>query len=346
MRLAVLSVNRRSSRSFFGFSIACGPIIGQTPWSSDIAFTNHKVVTDASGYQHADYAKALTGFGSPHHLTVCDGWILTSPIPGSSFQDARGCYPVFSCANWAALKQDLEIISDLVSLVVLADPFGNHTAGDLACCFPDLHVPYKEHYVIDLSCPLSEHVSDHHSRNMRQSLDKVEVEKCEYPSRYAGEWIDLYGKLIDRHAIRGISAFSGASLEAQLRVPGLVMFRAIAQNETVGIILWYVQNDVGYYHLAAYNELGYKMKASFALFARAIDYFSAHLRFLSLGAGAGVHNSGDDGLTRFKKGWATGTRMAYLCGRIFDRRSYDELVRAKGSSGTDYFPLYRKGEVL
>ena len=31
----------------------------------------------------------------------------------------------------------------------------------------------------------------------------------------------------------------------------------------------------------------------------------------------------DDGLTRFKSGWATGTRTAYLCGRIMDRHQYE-----------------------
>jgi hypothetical protein len=299
-----------------------------------------------SGYQHTAYAEALSEFGRPRHLPACDGWILTRPIAGFPWRDARGCYPIFSCADWMALRRDLGGLDDIVSLVLVADPFGNHTPAELAACFPDLRLAYKEHYVIDLSRPLFEHLSDHHGRNVRKATGQVEVEQCKDPIRFAGEWIRLYGALIERHQIRGIAAFSKASFEKQMQVPGLTLFRAVARNETVGMMLWYRHNEVGYYHLAAYSELGYELKASFALFAWAIDYFSTRLRFLSLGAGAGIHGLEEDGLTRFKKGWATGTRTVYLCGRIFDRTRYNELVRARGVTDAGYFPLYRKGEVL
>ncbi len=65
---------------------------------------------------------------------------------------------------------------------------------------------------------------------------------------------------------------------------------------------------------------------------------------LDLGASPGVSRDTSDGLTRFKQGWATGTRMAYFCGRIFDRDKYAWIVGAKSARDTDYFPAYRKGE--
>ena len=40
----------------------------------------------------------------------------------------------------------------------------------------------------------------------------------------------------------------------------------------------------------------------------------------------------------------TGTRTAYFCGRIFDRRLYQEIVKSAGIVDTDYFPAYRLGE--
>ena len=122
------------------------------------------------------------------------------------------------------------------------------------------------------------------------------------------------------------------------------MFRAVHQGVSVGMTLWYIQGEVGYYHLAAYSDVGYALRASFALFAGAIEYFATRLRWLNLGAGAGIHSASSDGLTRFKRGWATGTRTAYLCGRICDPARYAEVVQARGVSGADYFPLYRKGE--
>jgi hypothetical protein len=299
----------------------------------------------ATGYQHAAYAEALSEFGQPRHLPGCGGWVLNRAIAGFPWRDARGCYPIFTCADWKALPHDLENTTDFVSLVLVADPFGNYTPAELALWFPDLCLAYKDHFVIDLSKPLFEHLSDHHARNMRKAAGQVTIEQCDDPTRFTDEWIRLYGALTERHQIRGIAAFSKSSLEKQLEVPGLTLFRALVHNQTAGMMLWYRQSDIGYYHLAAYSELGYELKASFALFAQAIEYFSTRLQFLSLGAGAGIHGSADDGLTRFKRGWATGTRMAYLCGRVFDRARYNELVRARNVTSGGYFPLYRKGEI-
>jgi hypothetical protein len=108
---------------------------------------------------------------------------------------------------------------------------------------------------------------------------------------------------------------------------------------------WFVSDGVGYYHLGAYSDAGYELRASFGLFARAIELFRADgLRWLDLGAGAGLPNGSQDGLSRFKRGWSTGTRTAYLCGRILDERRYSDIVEAKGVAATKYFPAYRAGE--
>ena len=111
------------------------------------------------------------------------------------------------------------------------------------------------------------------------------------------------------------------------------------------MVLWYKQGDIAYYHLGAYNDLGYLQKASFALFWTLIEYFASHkTRWLALGAGAGSQNDGQDGLTRFKRGWSTGTRTAYFCGRILDRQKYLEITQAKQIPATNFFPAYRLGE--
>src|SRR5205823_14098960 len=137
---------------------------------------------------------------------------------------------------------------------------------------------------------------------------------------------------IERHDIRGLARFSDASFRQQAQVPGAVMLRAVHEGSTVGMTWWFVSGAVGYYHLGAYNDIGYAKKASFALFWRAIEVFgSAGLRWLDLGAGAGLGNEDSDGLSRFKRGWSTGTRTAYLCGRIFNRERYDQLAEEKGA---------------
>ena len=139
------------------------------------------------------------------------------------------------------------------------------------------------------------------------------VEELAEPSEHLETWCGLYAVLITRHGLGGITAFSRKAFAAQLAVPGLVAFRAVDDaGDTVGMVLWYCQGDVGYYHLAAYSPRGYAEKASYALFWTAAERLRGRLRWLNLGAGAGATCAGTDGLTRFKRGWSPLTRPTYL----------------------------------
>ena len=297
------------------------------------------------GYRHPEYAESLSEFGTPRELPRCGGWILERPLPGLPDRDAMGCYPLFCCQDWSQLHADLEEIgSQIVSLSLVTDPFGEYNAAYLQRCFKDLVRPFKEHFIIDLSQPIDTFVSRHHRRYARKAFREVQVERCQYPAQFSDEWMNLYDNLIRRHDIRGIPAFSQMAFSKQLKIPGLVMLRAVHKDTTVGMALWYIQKEVGYYHLAAYSETGYQFRASFALFWYAIEYFANRIRWLNLGAGAGVKGSDIDGLSQFKSGWSTGTRTTYFCGRIFDHARYSEVINAKEIKATGYFPAYRTGE--
>jgi hypothetical protein len=50
------------------------------------------------------------------------------------------------------------------------------------------------------------------------------------------------------------------------------------------------------------------------------------------------------GLAEFKKGWATGTRTAYFCGKVLDAKRYASLAKKYPNPPRDYFPAYRYGE--
>jgi hypothetical protein len=308
----------------------------QRPWGGD-----------AAGYLHPGYARSLAEFGTPRALPQSGGWILVRRIPDSPYRDAMGCYPLFACQDWSQLYLDVEAIGhDLVSLALVTDPFGVYDAAYLERCFPDVARPFKEHFVVDLKHPLETYVSRHHKRYARKALRSVRVERCADPLHFLEDWLALYDSLIERHDIEGIPAFSKSSFAKQFQIPGLAAYRAIWQQKTVGMILWYLQGPVGYYHLGAYSEEGYDLRASFALFWHAIHAFggSGELRWLDLGAGSGTRADGKDGLSRFKRGWATGTRTAYFCGRIYDRDRYSQLVLEQQVLSEDYFPAYRVGE--
>jgi len=299
-----------------------------------------------SGYAHADYAASLSEFGSPRLLPNSRGWILERKISGSSYVDAMGCYPLFTCLDWSQLKTDLaNIRNDLVCLSLVTDPFGEFDEAYLRKCFPDVTMSFKQHFVTDLSRPLETFVHSNHRRNARRALAEMQIEKCANPEDFIDDWTRLYSTLVARHEITGILTFSRESFARQLQVPGLVAFRAVRDGATLGMLLWYQQDNRAYYHLGAYSAEGYDLRASFALFSHSIEYFAEQkIRWLGLGAGAGSGADSNSGLSRFKQGWATDTRAAYFCGRIFDREKYQQIVAAQNVAPTKYFPAYRVGE--
>lgn len=302
-----------------------------------------RVSQEAGGYAHSAYAASLSEFGEPRTLPKSGGHVLVRQIPGTLHRDAMGPYPLFVCRDWSRLPEDLENIGeDLVSLALVADPFGDHDEKLLRRCF-DVVRPFKEHFVTDLEVPRDSIVSKHHRYYARKALEGVRVEECEEPSRFLDDWVGLYANLADRHGLKGIQAFSRESFAEQLEVPGMVVFRAVAGGETVGMHLWYVSGEVAYSHLAASSERGYGLMAAYALHWFAVGRFAGRLAWLDFGAGAGI---GEDsgGLSRFKKGWSTGTRTAYFCGRVFDPEAYAELSHRSGVPETGYFPAYRAGE--
>lgn len=300
------------------------------------------------GYQHHDYALALSEFGEPQALDRAGGWLLKRSIPESKFYDAMGCYPLFSCLNWKNLCQDLEELKDQwVAVSLVTDPFAEVSANNLGQFFKEVCVPFKEHFVIDLSLERGKYVSKHHKRYAKKALNKVEFRICDQPEMHLKEWVDLYSHLIRRHNIRGIPQFSPELLGKQIRIPGCIAFQARKDNQTVGMQLWYRMQDRAYYHLGASNDEGYRCHSAFAIFWEVIAYFKMEgIRWLSLGSGAGVKPNANDGLSQFKRGWANDSRTVYFCGAITHKEHYETLIRRRHVHATTYFPGYRKGEFV
>jgi len=88
--------------------------------------------------------------------------------------------------------------------------------------------------------------------------------------------------------------------------------------------------------------MGYQLRASYATKWRAIEYFSDRVRWINLGAGTA--GDPDGGLSRFKRGWSTGTKIAWLCGHVLQPAVYAAILSSKGVAETHYFPAYRRGE--
>lgn len=294
-----------------------------------------------TGYSNSLYAASLAEFGKPKELPRSGGWLLERSVPGFSDRDAMGCYPLFSANNWLGLPEDLaDIGSRLVSVALVADPFGHYAPQDLRLSFETV-VAFKEHYVIDFSRPLN--ISSHHKYYSRRAAAEVTIEAGPPPDGFAAQWTALYDSLVRRHELKGIKAFSKASFELQMKVPGMVVFRAIKDGSLVGAHLWYLSQHVAYSHLAASTEQGYELNCSYAIHLAVIEYFRSRVRCIDLGAGAGTASQ-QDGLSRFKAGWSNSTRPAYFCGRILNPERYAALARKTCTHESNYFPVYRSGE--
>ena len=294
----------------------------------------------ATGYRHPLYAASLAGLGIPLALPACGGWLIEQRIPHTTLADATGAAPRFDCADWSRLGQDLTALAGrLVSVALIADPFAAAGETELRDVF-DVVVPFKRHYVVDLDSGAA--LGRRHRRNLAWARSGVAVHACEDPSAYLDEWCALYAGLMRRHAGGSTPALSRAAFAQQLRVPGLTLLRACEGNETVGLHLWYDDGLVARGHLGAASPRGYELRASYALYASAIDHFRGRLRWLDLGGVAG--NSDDDetdGLRQFKAGWATHVQQAFLCGRVLQPETFAQLVRDLPEPETFYFPRYR-----
>lgn len=295
-----------------------------------------------TGYLHPLYVLSLAEFGQPLELPNSGGWLLKRPIPECPDYDAMGCYPIFSCQDWTQLAKDLVIVDkQLVSVSLVADPFGDYVADDLSLWFDEI-VPFKHHHVVDFSKPLS--ISKHHTYYSRKAKAAINVEIGPVADDFVEEWTELYSFLVRRRQLKGIKAFSKASFKLQLKVPGMVVIRALKDDTLIGAHLWYEQQGVAYSHLAAATDTGYALNYSYAIYSAAIEYFRTRVAFINLGAGAGL-GAKEAGLDWFKAGWSNSSRTAYFCGRILNTAQYAALARNSQQQQTEYFPAYRSGEM-
>lgn len=293
-------------------------------------------------YCSKEYVKSLSQFGEAAELPASGSWFLRRRIEGHDLYDGMA-YPLLGCDDWSALAADIRGWQDrLVSLAIVADPFGQYELADLHRAFPDRVIPFKQHYAADLSVPLARIVSSHHAREAARAFRKVEVEVYTDPRALLDIWLGLFDFAIKKFRILGIRGFSRAAFACQLALPGTFMTVARLKGTPVAAHIQFVGDGVVYAHAAAASPVAYKVGAAYALYYRELEYFADKAQWIDWGGEAGLAQSGK--LSSFKAGWSTGVRQSYFCGRILDPSSYAALVSAAGACNTSYFPAYRVGE--
>jgi hypothetical protein len=304
-----------------------------------------KGLNEISGYLHPQYAKSFNEFGELRKLIRCGGWIIQRNIPATSYLDAMGCYPFFICHDWGRLHEDLnEMKSDLVSLVLVTDIFADVDKSYLEKHFSIIKI-FKKHQISNLEDNFENYISKHHRYYAKRSLRKLKVEFCFEPIHCLEDWIKLYDNLSIRHKISGIRRFSKESFKMLLDVPGIFIVIGKIEGDVVGAHIIVIVGNYAYSHLAAFSDKGYRNFASYGIYWMTLEYLSHRkIKLFDLGGVSGIEDNSEDGLSRFKKGWSSGSMTNFLCGCIFDHRKYMEILRMRKISAENYFPAYRKGE--
>lgn len=126
---------------------------------------------------------------------------------------------------------------------------------------------------------------------------------------------------------------------------GITAIGAWLADELVSAHVWVSDGRYVHSHLAASSDAGYKAGAAYAVYDASLRAFPA-AELLNLGGGAGIGDDPDDGLARFKRGFANDSAQSYICGEILDRTRYEALSQYGGTGGeVTFFPAYRRPQV-
>lgn len=294
-------------------------------------------------YGSRAYAQTLMHVGSPRWMHRAGGSLLSRAIAGRPYHDLVGPYPWAEFDDWSGLDADFREISAAddppLSVVTVISPTTSASETDLQRAFPDHLTSFKQHHLLDLTADFELSYGSSHRRKMRRARERVSVEVLVDATEISAEWVLLYGQLVDRHQITGPASFPEDALRGQLALPGSIACVARLGTEIVGVITFFVGDAVASYHLGAFSPAGYEHEVAFALFPSVFDHLAASgISLVNLGGGAGNSVQSDDGLVRFKRGWATHARPSLLGGRVLDRVAYASLT-----DGLDrgFFPAYR-----
>lgn len=298
-----------------------------------------------TSYLSEDYARSLSEFGTPLELPHSQGWVLTRQIEGTAYRDAMSPYPLFSCVNPAGLALDVAGLNpELASITLVTDPMVNFDKEMLLEAFPDLCIPFKEHYVIDFTKTSRATIKGHHRRSVLKAFDELEVEVIEDTDTFLDDWIRLHGHLVHRHNIQGIRRMSRDAFKRQFEIPGMVMISAKRRGIPVAAIMNFIQGDCAQAHILGCTQEGYRASALYAILWQTFEVFGDKVRYYNLMGVPGEGTKSGENIKSFKSGWTSETRTSYLCGRIINHERYNELSELKGTQQASYFPKYRQGE--
>ncbi len=287
-----------------------------------------------TGYAHSLYAASLAEFGRPRRLPRCGGWLLERDIPRCAARDAMGLYPLFVCRDWRQLPADIaELSEQIVSLVLVADPFGNHNPALLTRTFNYGVVPFKDHRVIDLSQPIERSVCAHHRRNARKALQRLHVERMASPAAGTRRLVSSLCHAHPPARHRRHPRLFAHGVRQTIGDTGISCFPRRRGRRDGGHAFVVRPRRRGLLPPGSVQRARLRMGRFVRLVLDGARRFAQELRWLDLGADAGLSRDAGSGLSRFR---------ARLGDRHADRLSVPPRRRCRTLCGTVRMPGRRQ----
>jgi hypothetical protein len=288
-------------------------------------------------YARADYAAALGHIGRPVAVPEWDAWVLARPTPCGTREDAVGVYPVTVISDEADLAAGLARLkaAGLVSVVLVAEDRLGPPSAALEPAF-DMARPFKSHQILDRDLgPLV--YGKHHRYEIKRALGRVVASEIALGDHLPA-WEALYGELAARHGLGGAHVFPPEHHALLAALPGVRTFAAFIDDRMVSAHVFVTHKGHAMSHLAASAAEGYAAGAAYAVNDLAAQALT-DCRVINFGGGAGMNDNPEDGLVRFKRGFANTVAPARLCGAVLDADAYRALSIDTVDSG--FFPAYR-----
>lgn len=197
--------------------------------------------------------------------------------------------------------------------------------------------------------PIQSEFSKSCRKNIRKALNKgVTFEVIENP-KDIGEFKQIYYSTMDRNNATGYYYFGDEYFDKTLNFfrENIIIVKAIYEEKTIAQGLYFIYGKNIHIHLSGtlseylYLSPAYILRYAVTMWGKENGYDMIH-------HGGGRSNSENDGLFKFKKGFAKNTEFEFYVGRkIWDNGIYLRLCKELGiNEKIEYFPAYRyrKGE--
>ena len=193
--------------------------------------------------------------------------------------------------------------------------------------------------------PVKEEFSKSCRKNIRQAINKGVTYKITEEPESINNFKEIYYSTMDRNNATDYYYFGDEYFEQILKYfrKNVLLVEAIYENKTIACGLYFIYGKTIHIHLSGtLNEYlflspAYILRYAVTLWGKEHGYEMIH-------HGGGRSNSEEDGLYKFKKGFAKNTEFDFGIGKkIWNENIYKELCRKKQiGEDEEFFPAYRK----